>query len=104
MSYALHHIGRQDAKQVEERLKQEGYDTYLWRDAPGTTYSTHVHPEDEVRYIVEGEIEITIEGEGTLCLRAGDLLYLKGGVPHSARTATGVTYIAGTKRSQHDED
>lgn len=97
-------MGKQSVTEVEKRLKQEGYDIYLWRDAPGTTYSMHVHPEDEVRYIIEGEIEITIEAEITVRLRAGDLLYLKGGVPHSAHTSTGVTYIAGTKRSCNNED
>ncbi|MCS6875853.1 MAG: cupin domain-containing protein [Aquificaceae bacterium] len=85
-------------KQVEEKLKDMGYEgLYLWQDPPGTFYDWHTHPEDEVRYVIEGEIEIGTE-EGVYHLKAGDILEVKAGKRHWAKTEKGVKYVCGSRR------
>jgi quercetin dioxygenase-like cupin family protein len=45
----------------------------------------HVHPGEEVGYIVAGTVEMRIEGSPTLTLRAGDPFLIPPGTPHNAR-------------------
>lgn len=86
-----------DRKEAEEKLKSMGYrNLYLWEDPPGTYYPWHTHPEEEVRLVLEGEIIIGTE-EGIYHLRAGDLLQIRAGVRHWARTDKGVKYLCGSK-------
>jgi len=85
-------------KNIEEKLKSLGYGSfYTWYDPPGTYYDWHTHPEDEVRYVLEGEITIGTE-EGVYSLKAGDMLEVKAGTRHWARTEEGVRYICGSRK------
>mgnify|MGYP001627120440 CR=1 FL=1 len=78
-------------------LKELGYrNIYAWQDPPGTYYDWHTHPEDEVRFILEGSITIGTE-EGVYHLRAGDMLEVKAGTRHWARTEEGVRYLCGSR-------
>jgi len=87
-----------DIEKAKEKLRAMGYEgIYLWQDPPGTYYDWHTHPEDEVRYILEGEMTIGTE-EGVYHLRAGDLLEVKVGTRHWAKTEKGVKYLCGSRR------
>ncbi|MEJ5338074.1 MAG: cupin domain-containing protein [Aquificaceae bacterium] len=89
-----------DIKTAEERLRNMGYEGfYVWYDPPGTFYDWHTHPEDEVRYVLEGEITIGTE-EGVYHLKAGDLLEVKAGTRHWAKTERGVRYLCGSRKAQ----
>ncbi len=44
----------------------------------------HEHPWDEAYYVVDGEVEFTIQGEDRLA-RAGDFIYAPGGTVHGFR-------------------
>lgn len=86
-----------DIEKAKEKLKSLGYkDIYLWQDPPGTFYDWHTHSEDEIRYIIEGEITIGTE-EGIYHLKAGDFLEVKAGTKHWAKTEIGVKYLCGSK-------
>lgn len=86
-------------KEAEEKLKAAGYsDLYEWYDPPGTSYCWHTHPEDEARLVLEGEITIGTE-DRIFELRAGDLLEVKAGTKHWAKTEKGVRYLCGSKRN-----
>lgn len=87
-----------DEKEAIEMLKSIGYtDIYKWCDEPGTYYDWHYHPEDEVRYIISGEITIGTE-DNIYHLKEGDLLEVKAKTKHWAKTDKGVCYLCGTKK------
>jgi quercetin dioxygenase-like cupin family protein len=44
----------------------------LLEAAPHTLIARHTHPGVETSYILEGELELTVEGKGTVKLTAGD--------------------------------
>ncbi len=83
-------------KEIIEILEKEGFNTYIWSDPPGTYYSTHTHPNREVRWVIKGNIIIGV-GEKEILLQPGDRLDLEPGIPHWARTEEGVEYVAGSK-------
>lgn len=50
---------------------------------PGTMIPLHVHTrEDEIFKVLEGELEVTVDGKTTI-LKAGDLAFAPKNVPHS---------------------
>jgi quercetin dioxygenase-like cupin family protein len=50
----------------------------------GYEVPTHTHPQDQVGYVISGELEMTIDGEVRIC-RAGDSYAIPGDVVHGAR-------------------
>jgi quercetin dioxygenase-like cupin family protein len=51
----------------------------------GVESGWHVHPGEEVGYIIAGEVEMKIEGRPTVILRAGDGFLIPPRTPHNAR-------------------
>ena len=52
---------------------------------PGTAFGMHTHPGEEVIYVLEGLFEYEVEGQGTVTLKAGDVLFIPAGTRHSAK-------------------
>jgi quercetin dioxygenase-like cupin family protein len=50
----------------------------------GVESGWHVHPGEEVGYILAGTVEMMIEGQPTLTLHAGDPFLMPPRVPHNA--------------------
>ncbi len=50
----------------------------------GAAIHEHFHPQEEVWEIVEGEVELTVDGEAQIA-RPGSVAIVPGGIPHSAR-------------------
>lgn len=53
--------------------------------APGSSAGKHIHHGFELGVVVEGEGDLTIDGEGTKHLRAGDSYRVGARKPHDAR-------------------
>ena len=53
--------------------------------APGSEAGRHTHPGDEISYILEGEVDVTIDGQATQHFKAGDGFSIPGGKVHNAR-------------------
>ena len=53
--------------------------------APGAASGRHTHPGDEISYVLEGEVEILIEGQPTRKVKAGDGFVIPAGAKHDAR-------------------
>jgi quercetin dioxygenase-like cupin family protein len=49
----------------------------------GSVLPLHHHPHEQLTYILEGELEMTIGGE-TMTLRQGDYFVIHSNVPHAA--------------------
>lgn len=53
--------------------------------APAAFAPAHVHPGEEVIYVLRGTLEYEVAGRGAITLRAGGVLFIPAGVAHSAR-------------------
>lgn len=51
----------------------------------GVESGWHVHPGEEVGYIVAGEVEMRVQGRATVVIRAGEGFLIPPGTPHNAR-------------------
>jgi quercetin dioxygenase-like cupin family protein len=51
----------------------------------GVASGWHVHPGEEIGYIVAGEVEMMVAGRQTIVLRAGDGFLIPPHTPHNAR-------------------
>jgi quercetin dioxygenase-like cupin family protein len=51
---------------------------------PGVESGWHIHPGEEVGYIVAGTVEMMIEDQATLVLNAGDPFLIPPRTPHNA--------------------
>jgi quercetin dioxygenase-like cupin family protein len=55
--------------------------------ARGSTIHEHLHPQEEVYEVIEGELELTIDGV-TQIARPGVVAIVPGGVHHSVKALT----------------
>jgi quercetin dioxygenase-like cupin family protein len=64
--------------------------------APGVAAGRHTHFGDEISYVIEGEAEISIEGQPARKVKAGDGFVIPAGAIHDARnTGTSTLKLAG---------
>jgi quercetin dioxygenase-like cupin family protein len=75
-----------------------GYETLLVvaEIDPGAIVARHTHPGVEVTYVLEGEAELTVEGQAPLKLSPGKSAQVPTGVPHSAKNGDKLTRLATT--------
>ena len=52
---------------------------------PNSGFPSHVHPEEQISIVREGEMEFTV-GEVTRVVRPGDVIVMPPNVPHAGRT------------------
>jgi quercetin dioxygenase-like cupin family protein len=55
------------------------------RIPPGVESGWHVHPGEEVGYIIAGDVEMKVQGRPTVILHAGDGFLIPPNTPHNAR-------------------
>jgi quercetin dioxygenase-like cupin family protein len=61
---------------------------------PGFGVGTHAHDHTEqVMVVTEGELELTVAGQGTHILGVGDWAVINRGVEHSVRTERGAQFF-----------
>ena len=58
----------------------------------GSEVPLHTHPHEQIGYVAQGTIEMTVAGETRLC-SAGDSYAIPGSVPHAARASHGRTVV-----------
>lgn len=68
---------------LRARLESEGYSVSEWSDAPGTVYELHAHETDQTHWIVNGVLQLTVDGE-PYELRAGDRDFMSANTLHAA--------------------
>ncbi|SRR5579883_866203 len=54
---------------------------------PGAVVARHTHPGVESSYVIEGETELSVEGQATRTVSAGQSFQIPTGVPHSAKNS-----------------
>lgn len=55
----------------------------LYSFPPGTRFDEHTHPQEQISFVVEGELSFIVEGRRH-DLRANDVIVIDGGAAHSA--------------------
>jgi quercetin dioxygenase-like cupin family protein len=50
---------------------------------PGVMVARHTHPGIESGYVIEGNLELPIEGQPTRALKSGDAYQVPTGIPHA---------------------
>jgi quercetin dioxygenase-like cupin family protein len=58
-----------------------------WEIDPDSSIPEHDHPHEQIVNVLEGTIELVVAGESHV-LNAGDVLFIPGGVRHSAVART----------------
>jgi quercetin dioxygenase-like cupin family protein len=46
------------------------------------TSGRHIHPGEEIGYVLEGQLELRVDGQPTRILKAGDVFFIPEGVVH----------------------
>lgn len=101
MKILVKELGITNPKEVFQKLKEMGYkDLYIWQDSPNTFYDWHTHPNDEIRYVLEGSTTIKVKENNLIHeynLQPGQFIEVKSNTLHNAYTKTGVKYVCGSK-------
>ena len=61
--------------------------------AANMTAARHTHPGSEVAYMLAGEAEFNIEGQGVKRVKAGESFRLEPGIKHSVKNGSATTKI-----------
>jgi len=81
-------VGRTDLLRADLGIPGREVIQVLVEFAPGVTAPWHAHPGEETAYVVEGQLEYTLEGKPPLILKAGDTLFIPHGTSHTARNVS----------------
>jgi quercetin dioxygenase-like cupin family protein len=60
----------------------------LYRYDGSSSWEEHRHPQDQMTYVISGEIDFVVDGQA-VHLRQGQFAALPGGTPHSATVRSG---------------
>lgn len=90
-------------------LFHEGYDTYQWSERPGAMHGWHFHEEEQLHWVVSGEMEVTVQDCGqsfTYILKNGDRDYIPPKIYHQFRNlgTENLLYLNGIKRKVEPEE
>jgi quercetin dioxygenase-like cupin family protein len=74
----------------------DGYETVNARVDldPGALVARHTHPGIESSYVVEGALELSVDGQGTRAFKAGEGFQVPPRTPHSGKSGDKHTTIA----------
>ncbi|MEN8129996.1 MAG: cupin domain-containing protein [Pseudomonadota bacterium] len=68
--------------EVEQDWQSRGYSCELFIDPPGQQWNNFVHPTNELVTVVEGVLEMTVEGQRWI-VGPGDEVFIPKGAVHS---------------------
>ena len=73
-----------EPSQRQQAWIERGFSYTVWTDPPGQVWANFVHEMDELVTLVEGEIELSFQGQ-TLRPRLGEEVFIPAGVRHTVR-------------------
>jgi quercetin dioxygenase-like cupin family protein len=79
-----------DRARVQRDWNARGFSCGLWTDPPGRTWEDYVHEMDELLLVLEGELELQIQGR-TFRARPGEEVFIPAHARHSVRNVGGTT-------------
>ena len=69
---------------IQQAWDKRGFSCTVWTDPPGQVWADFVHETDELVTLVEGEIELSFQGQ-TLRPRIGEEVFIPAGARHTVR-------------------
>ena len=64
---------------------------------PGGAIGKHTHPGEEISYVLEGALQLEVEGQPTRTLKAGESFFIPAGVVHAGKNVDrGATKVLAT--------
>ncbi len=90
---------KMDRAKMERDLHARGFSCGLWTDPPGQVWRNYVHNVDEVFIVVEGEMELEMQGRA-FRPAIGEEVLIPAGVVHTVRNMgpTTARWIYGYRR------
>lgn len=73
-------------------IHSENMTLAYWDITAGSPLPEHTHPHEQVVNVIEGTLELTVEGE-THVLRSGSVVVLPPHIPHSGKAVTNCKVI-----------
>jgi quercetin dioxygenase-like cupin family protein len=70
---------------------------------PGALIARHTHPGVESAYVIEGAVELSVDGQATRGVQPGDAFVVARNTPHSAKNGPAKTVIASTYVVEKDK-
>ena len=65
--------------------------------SPGIAAGRHTHPGEEIGYVLEGQLEIKIDGKPSQIIQAGQTFFIPSGMVHDGiNTNSGATKVLAT--------
>ncbi|BDB28975.1 cupin [Cupriavidus sp. TA19] len=55
--------------------------------APGAYAGRHTHPGDEISYVMDGEVQLLVDGQSPRTIKAGESFVVPAGVVHDAHNS-----------------
>ena len=73
-----------DIEEVTRDWKRRGFECAVWEDVPGHKWCDYRHETDELFMVLDGHVEVEIEGE-TKCPEVGEEICIPAGKHHTVR-------------------
>jgi cupin 2 domain-containing protein len=73
-----------DIQKIEKEWKSRGFQGGLWTDPPGQVWKDYIHNVDELVRLIDGEVEIEMEGS-TYLLQIGEEILIPANTYHTVR-------------------
>jgi len=88
-----------EREKIAKDWKARGFGCDLWRDPPGRVWEDYVHDTDELLMVLEGDVEVEIEGR-KLRPKGDEEILIPAGARHSVRNKgkTESRWLYGYKR------
>ncbi len=72
--------------------------------AETATSGRHTHPGEEIGYLLEGQLELKVDGQPTRILKPGDVFFIPAGVIHEGiNTSSGTSKVIATYVVEKDK-
>jgi len=75
---------------IENQWKSRGFSCDLWTDPPGQEWIDYVHSVDELLMLMEGELEMEMQGR-RFRPKLGEEVFIPAGASHTVRNVGGTT-------------
>lgn len=79
-----------DRATIEQGWHSRGFSCGLWVDPPGQVWEDYVHSTDELLMVLEGELELEMEGR-VFRPAVGEEVFIPAHARHSVRNVGGMT-------------
>lgn len=82
-------------------IHMEGMTVAYWTVEAGAVMPEHSHPHEQIANVLEGEFELTVEGESRV-LVPGQVAVIPGDVPHGGRAITACRLLDAFQPARED--